>query len=92
MSDDLVKAKELLEWLGYVIIPEEDIKTASFHVAITDQENEEGYAEEILKSYERKKKESLEQQLKEFEAIKHTYRSETNPNVTIHSWKIKVIV
>lgn len=92
MSDDIIKAKELLEWLGYKVIPEENIKTASFHVAITDQEQEEGYAEEILKSYEKRKNAALEQQLKEFEAVRYTTRSEINPNVTIHSWKIKVIV
>lgn len=88
----ITNAIALLEWLGYKVIPAEDIKTVSFHVVVTDEEMVEGYTQRILDSYAAKKEESFKAQIEEFEAIKYTQRADYGPNSTIHSWKMKVIV
>lgn len=87
MSD----AIHFLETLGFAVIPKDEIKTISFHVAITDEDDKEGLTERILRSYEHRRDSSLRWQVNEAGAIKYKTRQEFNPNLTIHSWQMKVL-
>lgn len=79
------------ESLGYAVVPQDSIKTLSFHAAITDLETRYERTETILKSYEDRKEQAFLTQLKQQGIIKYSQRVETKPCVTFHSWKLNVL-
>lgn len=93
MSDiSLSKAIEVCESFGFRVIDKERIKNLSYHVAIT--KSPFGMSnlteEDILSIHERKIKTSIENQIYENNAIKHSI--DDQEMVKYHHWNLRVIV
>jgi len=89
---DFQYAVDLLEGLGFLVIPKERVKPLSFHVAITDMEARYERTETILKSYEDEKEEAFLMQLKQKGIIKYSqHRPDYELDVMFHSWKMSVL-